>query len=189
MTPNRNARNRYYPSAKNSTEIQQAFRTLVDQIYAVQDSHNELKAATTAAQQKQSTANSSVVQQLQVSGSTPLNVTGLIGLLAQPQIAAIKSGLLSDIPSSLGVGNKNLTYYATDVGHLFIWTGSAWTMMDGAGYGVFAMTSPNPSAFWTQIPTGGGSAAVTKADGSGVSSISFHSYSSIDAAYTLWVRK
>lgn len=186
---NNNARTRYYPSAKNSTEIQQAIRVLVDQIYGVQDSHENLKATTSAAQLKLSAANSSITQQLQVNGSTPLNVTGLIGILAQAQIAAFKNGLLSDMPSSLGTGAKNLIYYATDVGHLFMWTGAAWSMLDGSGYGVFAMTSPLPTAFWTQIPTAGGNADVTKADGSGTTSVAFHSYSSIDAAYTLWIRK
>lgn len=185
-TPSNNARNRYYPSAKNSTEIQQAFRVLVDQIYGVQDSHDALKASIAS---PGSSASSSAVKQFQVNGSTPLNVTGLIGLLAQSQIAQFKTDILSNIPKTFGTGDKYTVFYASDVGHLFIWTGSAWAMTDGSGYGVFAMTTPNPAAFWTQIPTAGGNADVTNADGSGITSISFHSYSSIDAAYTLWIRK
>ena len=125
-------------------------------------------------------------------GQHALTIQGMIGQAAEPQIAniPITVGILSKIPTDFGTAEAGEIFVATDVGHQFLWTGSAWEMLDGAGYGVFAPTSPVPTAYWVSIDSVlGGSVNVTKADGSGTTSVSFGGYSSPGGGYNLYVRK
>lgn len=123
-------------------------------------------------------------------GKHALTIHNMLGQAAEPQLAniPITVGSAGGQPTNLSSQDAGHVYIAQDIGHQFIWTGSSWSMLDGAGYGTFSTVHPQPSAFWVQVPTGGGTVNVTKPDASGTSAVTFPSYTPPAGGYTLWVR-
>jgi|SRR6185437_2103584 len=180
---------RKYPNTQ--AELLSHTRWLTGLAYSLQDQINNRPVGMTKEQSDKLYGPAAIRPHLLAGGAHALTIENLLGVAAQPQNASIPItvDVLANIPTNFGVGEKNELFIATDVGHFFIWTGSAWAMLDGAGYGVFAVSSPIPTAFWHAIDaTLGGTAAVTKVDGSGTTTVAFAPYTSPGTGYNLYVR-
>lgn len=69
-------------------------------------------------------------KELSASGSAPLNVTALQGLLAQSQ-PAVTIGTRANRPAA-GISNTNMLYVASDLNDaIYVSNGTAWTLMYG----------------------------------------------------------
>lgn len=83
----------WYPSFDSSVprSVVEAIRRALDQLYAVRERTDTIQAAGYVTGKQAANLYGAVAQQqaLQATGPTPLNVTGLVGLLSQPQKAYV----------------------------------------------------------------------------------------------------
>ena len=181
---------KYPPPSSIPPQTQGHLRWVTDMLYANQEATRATVGALTKEAADKLYGAKAIRQHLLAGGAHALTIQGMIGQAAEPQLAniPITVGILADIPSGLGTTDSGEIFVATDVGHLFVWDGIAWAMLDGAGYGVFANSTPFPNTYWASIDhLLGGSVNVTKEDGSGTTSVSFPSYSG-PGGMTLFVR-
>lgn len=129
-------------------------------------------------------------EHLLAGGKHALTIHGMLGIAAQPQLAniPITTGPAASIPTDLGTSDAGEIFVSQDNGHLFIWSGSGWSMLDGAGYGTFSTVQPVPHAFWVSVPAGGGTVSITRPDATGTTSVTFPAYTPPGSGYLLWVR-
>jgi len=172
--------------------VQEALRRISQVAHEAQANAQSIVAANPlTSQTTQHFGAEAIRADLSAGGAYPLNVNGLAGVLAQPQLAGT-SGPLSSLSRTLGSGDKGAYYDAVDVGHRFVWDGSVWNFAPGdagSGWGAFAVTVPAPgTSYWASVPAGGGSVTITKADGT-TASVAFGAYTTIGAGYLLWIRK
>jgi hypothetical protein len=164
---------------------------LTSSMYAMQDKINHLQNHhLTKAEAKQLYSPAVLRQHLLAGGKHALTIHNMLGVAAEPQLAniPITVGTLGSVPTTFATSDAGHLFIAQDVGHQFIWTGSAWSMLDGAGYGTFSTVQPQPHAFWVLVPPAGGSVNVTKPDASGITSVSFPAYTAPGTGYQLYVR-
>jgi hypothetical protein len=113
---------RQYPSLTGATpDVQRELQQIRSAVYALQ---NQKQAAATP---NASNLAATIKKQLEAGGSTPLNVTGLTGVLAQPQLANIK--VVTTLPfQGPQAQSGNAVVYQ---GIVYVYDGQQWSAVGG----------------------------------------------------------
>lgn len=127
-----------YPNRIEDNHIAKAFRDLIDAINATALKSQETASALASLRVPTMTE---IQTAIALGGSNPLNLTGLLGISGNAQVAG-KIGTFAARPGAASVPAGSL-YFATDQGTIYITTGSAWTtvtrrILIGGFYGIFS---------------------------------------------------